>query len=117
MKTKTKTKSAKVNKAAEVRAYFAANPKAKGNEVVEALGKRGVKVSLPQVYNAKATASPKKKKVRKAMEARASSENGRSVGDKSLHVLEAAFTMLEHMTVDAAKAILDRLSGGKRKAR
>lgn len=40
-----------------------------------------------------------------------------NIDDRSLNVLEAAFTMLEYMTVDSAKSILDRLAGGKRKAK
>lgn len=113
--TKTKTK---INKAAEIRAYFAANPMAQGNEVVEALGKRRIKVTLPQVYNAKQSAKSKgKKKGRKAGGVRAAMAKDEGVGIKSLHVIEAAFTMLEHMTADAAKAVIDRLSGGKRKAK
>lgn len=109
-----KTKS-KINKAAEIRAYFAANPAAKGGDVVAALKAKGIKVSLPQVYNAKQS-SGKKKKGRKNLVRTAMSKD-EGVASKSLHVIEAAFVMLEHMTVDSAKAILDRLSSGKHKAK
>ena len=112
---KTKTK---VNKAAEIRAYFAANPTAKGGDVVAALKAKGIKVSLPQVYNAKQSTKAKgKKKGRKAGNVRAAMAKDEGIGMKSLHVIEAAFTMLEHMTADAAKSVIDRLSGGKRKAK
>lgn len=112
---KTKTK---INKAAEIRAYFAANSAATGPEVVEALKAKGIKVSLPQVYNAKQSAKSKgKKKGRKVGAVRAAMAKDEGLGMKSLHVIEAAFTMLEHMSADAAKAVIDRLSGGKRKAK
>ncbi|MFZ5831730.1 MAG: hypothetical protein ACOY3P_16710 [Planctomycetota bacterium] len=39
-------KADKVNKAEEVRAYFRANPQAKNREVVQALAKRGIKISV-----------------------------------------------------------------------
>lgn len=110
---KTKTK---INKAGEIRAYFASNPNAKGGDVVAALKAKGIKVSLPQVYNAKQSAG-KQKKNRKAGGVRAAMAKDEGVASKSLHVIEAAFVMLEHMTVDSAKAILDRLSGGKHKAK
>lgn len=112
---KTKTKG--VNKAAEIRAYFAANPNAKGTDVVAAMKAKGIKVSLPQVYNAKQSAKSKTKKRRKANPVRTAMAKDEGIGAKSLHVLEAAFVMLEHMSADAAKAIIDRLSGGKRKAK
>ena len=113
-----KTRKANINKAAEIRAYFAANPGAKGAEVVAAFAKRGIKVSMPQVYNAKASAKPKKKRrVARVGAVRAAMNKDEGVGMKSLNVIEAAFTMLEHMTADAAKAVIDRLSGGKRKAK
>lgn len=111
---KTKTK---INKAAEIRAYFASHPTAKGGDVVAALKAKGIKVSLPQVYNAKQSAGKKQKgrKARGSIAAAMAKNEG--VGMKSLHVIEAAFTMLEHMSADAAKAVIDRLSGGKRKAK
>jgi hypothetical protein len=109
----------KVNKAAEIRAYFAEHPTASGPDVVTAMGKKGIKVSLPQVYNAKASGKSKRKRKSKAMSVmnRVRPNDVQNIGTRSLHVIEAAFTMLEHLTVDSAKAILDRLSGGKRKAK
>lgn len=104
-----------VNKAAEIRAYLAANPNAKGVDVVAGLAKKGIKVAPAQVSNVK-TAGNKKKR-RKTGLVRAAVAKDEGVAAKSLHVIEAAFTMLEHMTVDSAKAILDRLSGGRRKAK
>lgn len=115
---KTKTKG--INKSAEIRAYFAANPNASGPDVVAAMKAKGIKVSLPQVYNAKQSGKAKgkgKKKGRKMNPVRAAMAKDEGVGMKSLHVIEAAFTMLEHMSADAAKAVIDRLSGGKRKAK
>ena len=111
---KTKTK---VNKAAEIRNYFAANPNAKGGDVVAALKAKGITVSLPQVYNAKQSKKANGKTVKKAGRMKVRPEDLQNVGNKSLTVLEAAFTLLEHMTVDTAKSILDRLSGGKKKAK
>lgn len=42
------------NKAAKIREYLAANPKAKASEVVAALAAQKVRVAASQVYNAKA---------------------------------------------------------------
>lgn len=47
-------KAARGAKSQAVRDYLAANKKAKGPEVVAALAEKGIKVSLPMVYNLKA---------------------------------------------------------------
>jgi hypothetical protein len=43
------------NKAAKIRALLAGNPDATAKEIVEALAKQRVRVSLAQVYNVKST--------------------------------------------------------------
>jgi len=47
-------KAARGSKSQAVREYLQANKKAKGPEVVAALAEKGIKVSLPMVYNLKA---------------------------------------------------------------
>jgi hypothetical protein len=47
-------KAARGEKSQAVRDYLSANKKAKGSEVVAALAEKGIKVSLPMVYNLKA---------------------------------------------------------------
>lgn len=105
----------KVNKAAEIRAYYAANPTASGAEVVSALKKKGISVSPSQVYNAKATGNKSKKtKGKKGTKTRLTRpEDVQVISDRSLNVLEAALTMLEHVTLDSAKGLLDKLSRRK----
>jgi hypothetical protein len=49
-----------VNKAAEIRKYFASHPDAKGVDVVEALKKKGIDVSAAQVSNVKNAGAPKR---------------------------------------------------------
>jgi hypothetical protein len=104
-----KKKKADVNKAAEIRKYLAANPTAKGVEVVAALKQKGITVAPAQVSNVKTAGLKKKSRKGRSPVAAAMAKN-EGIGSKSLHVIEAAFTMLEHMSVDAAKSILDRLS-------
>jgi len=66
-KTKKRRKKTGTNKSAAIRAYMAANPHAGPTEVVQELGKKGVKVTTVLVSNVKMNAAKKKtgKKKRK----------------------------------------------------
>jgi hypothetical protein len=69
-------------KSQAVRDYLAANKSAKGSEVVAALAEKGIKVSLPMVYNLKARNRMGKRR-RKAQAA------GREVSVSLTHLLAA----------------------------
>jgi hypothetical protein len=56
-----------VNKAQAVREYFRANRKAKNQEVVDALAKRGITITASYVGNIKATHNKRRRAVRKVV--------------------------------------------------
>ena len=56
-----------VNKSLAIREYFKANPKAKGQEVVNALAKRGITTTINYVSNLKATHNKRHRAVRKVV--------------------------------------------------
>jgi hypothetical protein len=57
----------KVNKTKAVREYLKAHRKAKNQEVAEALGKQGIKVSANYVGNIKSTSKKRRKAVKKVV--------------------------------------------------
>ena len=75
-------KAARGAKSQAVRDYLKANKNAKGLEVVAALAEKGIKVSLPMVYNLKARKRMGKRR-RKAQAA------GQDVGVSLTHLLAA----------------------------
>ena len=90
---------AKSNKSQSIREFFTANPKAKAKEVVEALGKTGVKVNEGLVYAVKGGMKERKrrkKRVAKAAMAAHSAGTGVSKPD--------ALTMIREVKALAAKA-------------
>ena len=60
-------KKQKVNKSHAVREYLKANPKAKNQEVVDVLAKKGIKLSANYVGNIKATHNKRRRAVRKVV--------------------------------------------------
>jgi hypothetical protein len=60
-------KKEKVNKTQAVREYFKANPKAKNQEVVNALAKKGIEISANYVGNIKATHNKRRRAMRKVV--------------------------------------------------
>ena len=60
-------KKNEVNKSQAVREYFQANRKAKNQEVVEALGKKGITISANYVANIKATSNKRRRAARKVV--------------------------------------------------
>ena len=60
-------KQEKVNKTHAVREFLKANRKAKNQEVVDALAKRGIKISANYVGNIKATHNKRQRAVRKVV--------------------------------------------------
>jgi len=57
----------KVNKSKAVREYVKSNPKAKNQEVAEALGKQGIKVSANYVATIRSTSKRRRRAVRKVV--------------------------------------------------
>jgi hypothetical protein len=93
-------KSKGKNTSQSIRDYLTANPEAKAKDVVEALGKSGVKTNEGLVYAVKGAMKEKKKRkkrVAKAAMAAAPSSNGKvSKGD--------AITMIREVKALAEKA-------------
>jgi hypothetical protein len=56
-----------VNKSQAIREYFKANPKAKNQEVVDALAKRGISTTVNYVSNLKASHNQRRRAVRKVV--------------------------------------------------
>jgi hypothetical protein len=112
-----KRRKSSVNKAQAIRDYVAAHPEARGVDVVADLKGKGIKVSSAQVSNIKTSGKKKKPaaggKKRGPKKRLTRPEDVRFIGDKGLEVLDAALVMLEHVTVDYAKSMLDRLSSRK----
>jgi hypothetical protein len=57
----------KVNKTQAVKEYYKANPKAKNQEVVDALAKKGITITANYVGNIKATHNKRRRAVRKVV--------------------------------------------------
>jgi hypothetical protein len=57
----------KVNKTHAVREYLKANKKAKNQEVVDALAKKGIKITANYVANIKATSNKRRRAARKVV--------------------------------------------------
>ena len=93
---KAKTKG---TKSQSIREFFTANPKAKAKEVVEALGKTGVKVNEGLVYAVKGGLKERKRrKKRVAKAAMAAHSAGTAVSKPD------ALTMIREVKALAAKA-------------
>ena len=60
-------KKEKVNKTHAVKEYLKANRKAKNQEVVDALAKKGIKISANYVANIKTTSNTRRRAVRKVV--------------------------------------------------
>ena len=60
-------KKSEVNKSHAVREFFKSNPKAKNQEVADALAKKGITVSAAYVGNIKATHNKRRQAVRKVV--------------------------------------------------
>ena len=60
-------KNEKVNKTHAVKEYLKANRKAKNQEVVDALAKKGIKISANYVANIKATSNKRRRAMRKVV--------------------------------------------------
>jgi len=79
----TKTKKKKANKSAVIREYQEANPHAGPTEVVQELGKKGIKVTVALVSNVKANAAKKSGK-KKSKKKTAVSGNGQMISMTAL---------------------------------
>jgi hypothetical protein len=91
---------AKATMSQSIRDFYTANPKAKAKEVVEALGKNGIKVTEGLVYAVKGgmkEKSKRKKRVAKAAMAAAPSMNGAPAKSD-------AISMIREVKALAAKA-------------
>lgn len=96
-----------VNKAQAIRDYFAANPNAKGIEVVAALKEKGIKVAPAQVSNIKTAGMKKGKQGRKPASIQSpKNRTTLSIADK----IKAAVTLLGVSTVDEAHQLIDALA-------
>lgn len=60
-------KKSEVNKSQAVREYYKANPKARTQEVVDALAKQGITITANYVGNIKATHNKRRRAVRKVV--------------------------------------------------
>jgi hypothetical protein len=86
-----------ISKSQAVREFFKANPKATNQEVVDAMAKKGIKISPNYVGNIKATHNKKRRAVRKAV----------AKGDVTLPQLKAALALLKATeSIEAARAAL-----------
>ena len=85
--TVAETKKPEVNKTQAVRDYFKANPKAKSQEVVEALAKQGITISANYVGNIKASHNKRGQVVKKVV----------AKGNIGLSEIKAAFAFINLM--------------------
>ena len=85
--TVAETKKPEVNKTQAVRDYFKANPKAKSQEVVEALAKQGITISANYVGNIKASHNKRGQVVKKVV----------AKGNIGFSEIKAALTFLKLM--------------------
>lgn len=104
-----KTRKKKVNKSAAIREYQKANPHAGPTEVVQELGKKGIKVTVALASNVKANAAKKKTgKKKKSKKAKGSVvRNGHILGMADL--LEAKKLVHQAGGFKQAKAAVDAL--------
>jgi hypothetical protein len=87
--SKATEKKPEISKSAAIRDYYKAHPKAKTSEVVEALGREGIKVSVSLVTTVKS----KHKKRRRAVKAVV--ENVVAEGGVGVPEIKAAFAFLK----------------------
>jgi hypothetical protein len=97
-----------------IRDFFTANPTAKAKEVVEALGKNGIKVTEGLVYAVKGAMkekSKRKKRVAKAAMAAAPSVNGAvSKPDAVIMIREVKALALKAGGYEKLKELVDALA-------
>jgi len=86
-------KKQKVNKTQAVKKYLKANPKAKNQAVVDALAKKGIKISANYVGNIKAIHNKRRRAARKVV----------AKGGVGIHEVKAALVFLR-VTGSVAKA-------------
>ena len=96
-------KAARGEKSQAVRDYLAANKKAKGPEVVAALAEKGIKVSLPMVYNLKARKRMGKRR-------RKAEAKGQAIGFSLDHLLAAKKLVDQVGSVERAQAAVAALA-------
>ena len=110
-----KKKKTGVNKAAAIRDYLAANPEAKGVDVVAALKSKGIVVAPAQVSNIKTGAGKKKaKKSGGGIVDNGRPKRGRKPIDtgesQAIKIIDAAFTLVAAAgSVDAAISVLNKI--------
>lgn len=92
-------------RSAVIREYLTANPGSKANEVVEALGKSGVKVNAGLVYAVKGSMKERKRRKQRVARAALATTDAHGVG----HPKADALTMIREVKALALKA------GGYRK--
>lgn len=85
-----------------IRDYFGANPDAKAKEVVEALGKNGIKVTEGLVYAVKG--GMKEKKARKARVVKAAKAAASTASSNGMVSKTDALTMIREVKALAQKA-------------
>ena len=86
-----------VNKSKAIRDYYKAHPKAKTQEVVDALGKKGITVTTGLVTNVKSTHNKRRGVVRKTV----------AKGEIGIPEIKAALTFLKAVgSISAAKQAL-----------
>ena len=99
-KAKVTANKPEVSKSEAIRNYYKANPKAKTSEVIEALGKEGIKVSVSLVTTVKAKRKRRRKAVKQVVAAVAPTGIG-------VREIKAALSFIKDVgSVDAAKQAL-----------
>jgi len=96
-------KPARGEKSQAIRDYLAANKKAKGPEVVAALAEKGIKVSLPMVYNLKA-------RNRMGRRRRKAEAGGQAIGVSLDHLLAAKKLVDSVGSIEKAKSAVEALA-------
>jgi hypothetical protein len=89
-----------VNKSQSIRDFFTSNPKAKAKEVVEALGKNGIKVNEGLVYAVKGGMKERKRRKKRVVKAALAAH---SAGTPAVAKADA-LTMIREVKALAAKA-------------
>lgn len=103
MKPPLAKKAARGEKSQAVRDYLAANKKAKGPEVVAALAEKGIRVSLPMVYNLKARNRMGKRRHK-------AEAGGQAIGVSLDHLLAAKKLVDRVGSIDKAKSAVEALA-------
>jgi hypothetical protein len=103
-----KTKQAG-SKAAAIRSYLASNPTAKGQQVVEALAKQGIKVHVNHVYLIKSKGKSKARKAKRA-KVRAVIASRPGIGDYAEAVTEVKTLAHRLGGFSSLKALVDALA-------